>query len=129
MELLMKAAVLAIVSACLTLVVRKTSPELALLLSLAACLALVYLLVQLLTPVLEFIESLRQTAGLSEAVLAPLLKTVAIGLVAKIAATVCADAGQSAAGGFVELCGTVAALYTALPLLQAVLDLLQTLMG
>lgn len=125
----MKAAAVAIVGAVLVLVVRRTSPELALLLSLAACLALAFVLLQLLTPVLTFLETLRETAGLNEAVLAPLLKTVAIGLIAKIAAAVCADAGQTSIGGFVELCGSVCALYTALPLLNAVLDLLQSLMG
>lgn len=129
MELLVKAAAAAMVGAVLVLVVRRSSPELALVVSLAACLLLVSLLLQLLTPVLDFLEALRQTAGLNETVLAPLLKTVAIGLIARVASMVCADAGENALGSFAELCGAVCAVYTALPLLNAVLELLETLMG
>jgi stage III sporulation protein AD len=127
--LVWKAAAVALVAAVLLVVVRRSSPELGLVLSIAACLTLAAGLFQLLSPILDFLAELRETADISEAVLSPLLKTVAIGLVSRLAATVCADAGEGAVGTMVELCGTVCALYVSLPLLESVLALLKTLMG
>ena len=58
-----------------------------------------------------------------------LWKVAGISLITELAETVCADAGESALGRMLRLCGAAAALYTALPLFSAVLELLEKLMG
>ena len=52
-----------------------------------------------------------------------------IGVLTQISAGVCDDAKQSAVARLVELCGGVLALYAALPLLEAVLELIETVGG
>ena len=71
---------------------------------------------------------LRQLAGLEPALLQPLLRTVGIGLLTQLTASVCADAGESTVARLIELCGSVLGIYTALPLLEAVLSLLRTML-
>jgi len=73
---------------------------------------------------LDFAEILGDTAGLSPTLLAPVLKTVGIGILTRLASDICKDAGQSAIASTVELAGTVAALYIALPLMQTVFQMI-----
>ena len=67
-------------------------------------------------------DELGEAAGLSPAVLAPVLKTVGIAILTHISAEVCRDAKESGIAAFVETAGAAVALCVALPLLRAVLD-------
>ena len=98
------------------------------LLTLAACAAMTVSIVRLAEPVVSFLSELRQLAGLEPALLQPLLRTVGIGLLTQLTASVCADAGESTVARLIELCGSVLGIYTALPLLEAVLSLLRTML-
>ena len=89
---------------------------------------LVVVLMNVAEPVVSFLSELRQLAGLEPALLQPLLRTVGIGLLTQLTASVCADAGESTVARLIELCGSVLGIYTALPLLEAVLSLLRTML-
>lgn len=124
MELSIQAAALCVVAALLALVVRRGSPEAALLLTLGAAAAVLLSLAGSLELLLEFLGELVEESGLSRALFVPLYKTVGIALVVKIGGSLCRDAGESALASAVETAGTVCALLVSLPLLRAVLALL-----
>ncbi len=129
MEIFLKAAAIALVTVVLTALLKKQSKELALLLTLAACVLIGVFLVQLAEPLVDFLSKLRNLAGLDKSLMTPLLKTIGIGLLTQISANVCNDAGESAIAKLIEICGGVLALYVALPLLEAVLDLMEQMSG
>ena len=118
---------LALAAAFLALVVKKQSPELALALSLFACAAGAGILLEGLRPVLGLAESLAEKAELDRAMLKPLWRCLGLGLLTELSASVCADAGQAALSKLVELGGSVLCLAVSLPLLQAVLALIEAL--
>ena len=120
MELSIQAAALCVVAALLALVVRRGSPEAALLLTLGAAAAVLLSL----AGSLELVEE----SGLSRALFVPRYKTVGIALVVKIGGSLCRDAGESALASVVETAGAVCALIAALPRLRAVLSLWMELM-
>ena len=120
MDILIRAVILGLVGSTLCLVIKKNSPELGLVLALSIALLVVGLGMELISTILDFVEVLQDAAGLSPALLAPVVKTVGIGIITRIAADICKDAGQGAIASTVELAGTVAALYIALPLMQTV---------
>ena len=125
---LLLVAGLGLIAVLLGLVLKKGNGVLALLLTLAACAAMTVSIVRLAEPVVSFLSELRQLAGLEPALLQPLLRTVGIGLLTQLTASVCADAGESTVARLIELCGSVLGIYTALPLLEAVLSLLRTML-
>lgn len=129
MELFLQICGVGILTALLTMVLRRTSAPLGVLLSVACCVALGMLALQVVRPILQFLQTLQQTANLSGSLMKPLLKTVGVGILTQITSAVCQDAGESAMAKMVELCGGVVALYLALPLLTAVLTLLNQLTG
>ena len=116
MDLMVKVAAGAITAAVLGVVLRKNTPELALLLALAAGLWMVALVADGLGAVVALMEELTSLAGLSE----PVVKTVALSILTRLTAEVCKSAGEGGVAAFVETAGTVLALVVALPLVRAV---------
>ena len=129
MEQVLQAAALCVTASLLAMVVRRGSPETALLLALGAAAVVLAALADPLAQVLAFAEELGRRSGISEELLAPLYKTVAIALVVRVGGSLCRDAGESALGAVVETAGAVCALLAALPLLRAVLELLWELIA
>ena len=120
MDLMVKVAAGAITAAVLGVVLRKNTPELALLLALAAGLWMVALGADGLGAVVALMGELTSLAGLSEELLEPVVKTVALSILTRLTAEVCKSAGEGGVAAFVETAGTVLALVVALPLVRAV---------
>ena len=120
MDLMVKVAAGAITAAVLGVFLRKNTPELALLLALAAGLWMVALVADGLGAVVALMEELTSLAGLSEELLEPVVKTVALSILTRLTAEVCKSAGEGGVAAFVETAGTVLALVVALPLVRAV---------
>lgn len=128
MEQVFQVTALCLVGALLAVVVRRGSPELALLLTLAAVAAVLLALAEPVRELMAFLTELGERSGVSEELFVPLYKTVGIALVVKVGGELCRDAGESALAAVVETAGAICALLAALPLLRAVLSLLLELM-
>ena len=128
MEQVIQVTGLCVVGALLALVVRRGSPEAALLLALAATVAVMLFLGGAVAELVAFLRELGVRSGTPPDLFVPLYKTVGIALVVKVGGNLCRDAGESALAAAVETAGTICALLVALPLLQAVMDLLLELM-
>lgn len=129
METLVRVGVVGVVAAIFAAVLKKNSKELAILLTLAACAMIALLAAELTEPILRFFSKLRGFAGLDSELLSPVLKTIGIGLLAQLCANVCADAGENAVAKLIELCAAVLSIYISLPLLEAVLQMIETMGG
>lgn len=120
MEWMVKVAAVAIAAAVLGTVLRKSTPELALLLALCAGLWITGVAAGGLGAVAALMEELAGLSGLSEELLEPVVKTVALSILTRLTAEICRSAGEQGIAAFVETAGTVLALAVALPLVRAV---------
>ena len=125
---LIKALVLAVAVGSLSLVIEKTTPAISLLTEIAACVMLLLLAATLLDPVLDFAARMGQAMQVSGIYAKPLLKCCAIALVTKTGASLCRDAKQSGAASALELTGAAGAVWSSLPLLEALLAMLERLL-
>lgn len=123
MELLKLAALCAVCVLPVTLL-RKKTPEQALLLTIAVLAVAAARCLALTAPLLEELRALLARAGLETIYLSILLKTTAAALVTRFCADLCKDGGSQALAAAVEAVGAAASLTIALPLLQAVVELL-----
>ena len=128
MELLIRAAGIAVIGALLGLVLKKNVPELGFAVTLTAAMFVLLLAAGSVDGIASVLERARTASGLSAAVVAPVMKCVGIGIVTRFAADLCSDAGQSAASSAVELCGTVCALTAALPLVESFFALIEDML-
>jgi stage III sporulation protein AD len=123
MEIASKAAVLGAVAACAALLIKKSNPELAFALSAAVTACICAAAIKLMSSVISVVREAVDFSGLSPAIFSPVLKCTAICIIAKISADMCRDASQSGAASAVELAGSAAALFTALPLLETLMKM------
>ena len=111
-------------AALLMLVVKKGTPEIAMVLTIAAVALGLLALREPVAALGSLLSSLGEESGLSAVWFTPLYKTVGIALVVRIGADLCRDAGAEALAGVVETAGTVCALAVAAPLLESVMNLM-----
>ena len=128
MEAMAKLTAVGVTGVVLSAVLRKNTPELALLLALAAGLWMLALTAEGLGAVVALIRELADQAGLSEALLEPVVKTVALSILTKLTVEICRSAGEGGVAAFVETAGAVLALTVSLPLVRAVAQMMGELL-
>lgn len=121
---MLQIAALCVTGALMAVVVRRGSPELAMLLALGAVTAVLLVLSGILRELLNVFRSLNERSGIAGTLFLPLYKTIGVAMVVQVGAGLCRDAGESALASAVESAGAVCALLVALPLVQAVLTML-----
>ena len=129
MDSFFQVLVIALVTVIAILVLRKRVEELALVMTVLCIAVLSFFAVTMLQPVLDTVSRLEELSGINTAVMAPVFKTALIGILTNVGAGICADSGEGGIAKMVELCGTVMALYLSTPLISAVLELLDSLLG
>ena len=112
---------IAVLGAALTVLVRPLRPEMAVLTGTATGLVVLLYALGEATGVLETLRALGEAYGVDSGYIGVLLKIIGIAYAAQFGAQICADAGESAIAGKVELCGRVFILAAALPAVTATL--------
>lgn len=128
MESIVKIAAIAVTAALCAVVVKKQVPELGLVLGILAGAVILAFSMTALKGAKELMDTLADAAGLSPAVIAPVIKTVGIAIVTKLAAEICRDAKEGGIAAFVETAGATGALFVCLPLLETVLSMVTELL-
>ena len=105
-------------------ILKKYSAEQAVLVTIAAAVFVVFRLIAYLTPLLGTMEELYRRAGIDGSQIAILFRTVAASLITHLCADLCRDGGSQTMATLVEIAGTVTVLLIAMPLLEAVTELL-----
>ena len=124
MELVVKAVVICIVVSLTAALLEKDTPRLGLLLVLAAIAVVMTFALSFYEEVRATAESLLEQSGLDGELFRPILKIIAISMIARLGGDLCKDSGQGTLASLLELVGTVCALIAAQPLLLRALEIL-----
>lgn len=120
------AAVMVAAIACLVLM--KKDREIGLLLTVAVCCMTAAAAAAYLRPVLEFLKQVENAGNLDHQFLTILLKCTGIGLVTEVSVLVCRDVGNEALGKALQMLSAAVILWLSLPLLTALLDMIQRIL-
>lgn len=126
MEMVIKVIAACLIGALLAVLLKKSNPELSLLLALSACIAVLVIVVRGIENVHEFLDEIITRSGLTAEIFDPLWKTVGIALICRIGTDLCKDAGENAMASLVETTGALGAVLVAIPLFQAVWEMLRS---
>lgn len=121
MELVLKAAALALTAALIGIVLRRTNPEMTLLLSVCTVVLIMGAALGFAQSFTELAQTVQRIFGVSETLIKPVIKCVAVAIITKMTSDLCKDSSQAAAASAVELAGTVCALCIIMPLLMSML--------
>ena len=120
---------IALIAVVLCCVLAGTRKDISMLLGLAACCMILFAGISYLKPVMELVGTLAQMTSLDATWIGVVLKTVGISLVAQFAGLICADAGNTALSKAVEILAAAAVLWLSIPMMQALLELVQEMTG
>lgn len=121
MELILKAAALALTAALIGIVLRRTNPEMTLVLSICTVVLIMGAALGFAKSFTELAQTVQRIFGVSETLIKPVIKCVAVAIITKMTSDLCKDSLQAAAASAVELAGTVCALCIIMPLLMSML--------
>ena len=126
MALYLKCAGAALIGVVLVLTLGRK--EMGLALSAAVCAMIALAAAEYLEPVLDLLRRLEELGQLDSAMIGILLKCVGIGLITEIAEMVCTDSGNGSMAKALQLLGTAATLFLAVPLFDGLLTLIQEIL-
>ncbi len=118
-----------LIAVVLILVLCQKGKDMALVLSVIMCCMVLLAALAYLKPVMDFVRELQGIGKLDGETTGIMLKAVGIGLTGEIAALICADAGNGALGKTVQIMTSAVILWLSLPLMQALMELIQQMMG
>ena len=128
MELLLKIAGGAVSAALCAVVLRKNGPEFAVLIMLAVGIWVLSMAAGALEQVVTSLARLARIAQLDTTLVEPVVKVVGLAVITRVAGEMCRAAGEGGIAAFVEVAGTFLALAAALPLVNAVVEMIAGLL-
>ena len=119
----------AIITAILSLMIKKSLPEYSLAVNLAAGIILILSFISAVLPAISYIKSLIEKSGITSENEIILFKTLGICLVTQFICDACKDAGEISIASKVEMGGKFMVLITAIPLFESIFKTAINLMG
>lgn len=120
---------IAVIAAIISVTLKGKSPEMALVVSLAAGLFLVGLLLPRIVLLYDWVKELMEHVGAGGQYAQILFRCMGICFVTQIACDTCRDMGESAIASKVEAAGKITVLLVSLPLFQNILTIAGSLIG
>ncbi len=119
----------AVITAILSVMIKKTLPEYSVAINLAAGVILVLSFISAILPVISYVKSLIEKSGINSENEIILFKTLGICLVTQFICDACKDAGENSIAAKVEMGGKFMILITAIPLFESIFKVAINLMG
>ncbi len=129
MERYLQAIALVLVTVLAALVVTRENRDWTVLLSMAACCAVWFTVVEFLSPVVQLLQEIRQVGRLDSTFLSILLKCAGIGILTELVSMICADAGFGSLGKILQTLSNGAILWLSIPMIRQLLTMLQEVLG
>ena len=122
-------ASIALIAAILSIILKQYKPEYSLFISLSAGILIFLSVLAVIRPIMDFINSLTEQAGLSGIYAEVLIKSLAVCYITQLASDCCIDAGETAIAGKLQIAGKIAILLIALPMFQSLTELVTELIN
>ena len=128
MDTVWRIIAIVLIAAVIVTLLKKTSPEMAYLLTLAVCAIVMFLFAESADRIVENIRHVFAASNIPEEIFSPLIKMLAIAIMTKTGADICRDAGEAAFENLVETAGAITAILLSMPLFSTAWELLQELL-
>ncbi|MCI9596383.1 MAG: stage III sporulation protein AD [Firmicutes bacterium] len=125
---IMKIAAIAIAGVIMAAVVKSFKPELSLYVVLATIMVIFLMALDKLTAVFQFLSSVYGEMTYGKDFFPIIVKVLVVAYLADFTSQLCKDAGESAIGSKVELAGKIVIFYLSMPILLAILELINSIL-
>lgn len=129
MEAFWKAVAVLILTVILGVTLGKTEKDIAIVLTAAACCAVMMVAIRYLSDVVAYLWELVSSTGGQNPFLDTLLKIAGVALVTELTGMLSADAGNHSLGKAVQILGNAAILFLSLPIFRSFFSIFQEILG
>lgn len=129
MDMFIRASAGVLLAVILGITLRYKGAEISVLLTLAVCVMVGALSMRYLEPVIALLRSLQIRTAINGEMFTTLLKIVGVGIICEMVTLICTDAGSAAMGKILQVLGVSVVLYLSLPMLEALLELVEDILG
>lgn len=119
----------AVIGMILILTLGKNQKEIGLVLGLVICCLIISAVITYISPVIDFIRNLEEISKIDHELMSVVLKAVGISILTDMVNLICVDSGNSSLGKALHLLGISVILWLSIPLFQAFIELLQSILG
>ena len=123
-----KIAAIGIVCALLVVVIKEHRPEIAMLISVICGIIILFYVVNYITEAVSAFQLLMDKSNIDQNLLGAILKIVGIGYITEFSASICEDSGNKGIADKIQFGGKVLILIISIPLLNAVIDIILSLL-
>ena len=121
MEVVIKGSALAVLGAIIIVSLRRTLPEMSIIVSVSLVAVLVFGAAGAIGKVISLIYELAEWANIERELVEPLVKTLGISIVARLSSDMCRESGVVAVASYIELLGGAVAISFSIPLMFGLL--------
>ena len=114
-------AVFCVCAALLAVLLRQHCREQSMMLSIAACGAVLYGALAYAAPLIDSVQEIFVSAGISESYITLIFKATAVCMITQITCELCRDCGESAIASAAELWGRGAVAFLTLPMIRTLI--------
>lgn len=125
---IMKIAAIAIGGVIMAAIVKSFKPELSLYVVLATIIVIFLMALDKLTAVFQFLSSVYSEMTYGRDFFPIIIKVLVVAYLADFTSQLCKDAGEAAIGSKVELAGKIIIFYLSMPILLAILELINSIL-
>lgn len=129
MEPFWKAAALILLTVILGVTIGKSEKDIAVVLTMAACCAVVTVAVRYLSEVIGFLWELGSSVSGQTPLLDILLRISGTALATEITGMICCDAGSHSLGKVMQILGNTVMIFLALPVFDAFFTMIRNILG
>ena len=128
MDAFWKAAVVVILTIILGITLEKSQKDIAIVLIITACCAVIVVAMRYMSEVIHFLWELTEATDSLNPFLNTLLKITGVALMTEITGFISSDAGNSSLSKAMQLLGTSVMLFLSLPLFEALFSIIQEIL-
>lgn len=129
MSVFYKALAGVLITVILCVFLAKSNKDYSTLITMTACCLIIISAITYLQPVMDFISRLKRIADLDNEAVSTIVKAVGVGVITEIVGMICADAGYASLDKALKLVTSAVILWLSIPLFEALLALLETILG
>lgn len=123
-----KIVLIGIIATVVIVLIKDLKSELSVVIALAAGVIMLIMILTALSDVVSAFYQIADKSGVSDGLFFSLLKIIGIGYITEFAANICEDAGSKSISGKILLGGKVAIMVVALPIVQALIDIIVSIL-
>lgn len=126
---MIKVAIFGIVTSLVTMKIKHIRPEIAIVIAIVSCIILALYGLKEMKEILTLFDTIKTDAKIPDGYVKILLKLIGISFLCEFTSNICKDAGSPSIAKQIEFIGKLSILIVGLPILKALLSMIQNLLG